>query len=273
MTDIGATFRALHRSGDPFLLVNAWDMGSAKMMQSLGAPAIATTSAGHAFSQGRIDGGTLTRDEALAHAQDLISAVTVPVSGDFENGFGDAPDTVAETIRLAGEVGLAGCSIEDGATPDFTAYDFDLAVERIRAAVAAARALPSDFVLVARADGVMTNQYDVDEAIRRIQAYEAVGADCVYVPAPPDIDALRRIIASVSVPVNVLASGKYASLTQAEFGELGAARLSTGGSLARVAYGAAIDAARGMLNGDFTGLSRAAVEADINKLLTQNQEA
>ena len=270
MSDIGATFRALHRKGNPFLLVNAWDRGSARMMQALGVGAIATTSAGHAFTQGRTDGGTLTRDEALTHAQDLVGAVTVPVSGDFENGFGGAPDTVAETIRLAAEVGLAGCSIEDTALPGFTSYDFDLSVERIRAAAGAARALVSDFVLVARADGVMLGNYDCAEAIRRIQAYEAAGADCVYVPAPPDPAALQRIIASVSVPVNVLTSGPYAALTQADFARMGAARLSTGGSLARVAYGAAIKAARGMLEGDFTGLTQAADENDINDLLTKH---
>ena len=269
MRDIGAEFRALHRKGDPFLLVNAWDKGSARMMQALGASAIATTSAGHSFSEGRIDGGTLTRDEALGHAQDLISAVTVPVSGDFENGFGDAPDVVAQTIRMAGEVGLAGCSIEDGALPSFTAYDFDLAVERIRAAAHAARALPRDFVLVARADGVMTGQYDCAEAIRRIQAYEEAGADCVYVPAPPDRDALRRIIASVSVPVNVLTSGAFATCSRADFAEMGAARISVGGALARVAYGTAISVAKDMLGGDFSGLKRAADEEDINKLLTE----
>ncbi len=268
MADIGTAFRALHRRGDPFLLVNAWDAGSARMMQALGASAIATTSAGHAFSMGRVDGGTLTRDEALEHAQVLVSAVTVPVSGDFENGFGEAPEVVAETIRLAAEIGLAGCSIEDTALPDFTAYGFDLSVERIRAAASAARTLRGDFVLVARADGVMLGQYGVDEAIRRIQAYEAAGADCVYVPAPPDRDALRRIIASVSIPVNVLAAGRFAPLTQAEFAEMGAARLSIGGALARVAYGAAISATRGMLGGDFTGLTRAADQSDINILLT-----
>ena len=268
MRDIGAEFRALHRKGDPFLLANAWDKGSARMMQALGVPAIATTSAGHAFSEGRVDGGTLTRDEALGHAQDLVSAVTVPVSGDFENGFGEAPDEVAQTIRLAFEAGLAGCSIEDTALPEFTSYDFDLAVERIRAATAAARALPRDFILVARADGVMLGNYDGDAAIRRIQAYEAVGADCVYVPAPPDVDALRRIIASVSVPVNVLTSGQYSTLTQADFARMGAARLSTGGALARLAYGAAIDAARAMLGGDFNGLARAMAERDMNALLT-----
>ncbi len=267
MSDVGARFRALHRKGDPFLLVNAWDRGSARMMQSLGASAIATTSAGHAFSIGRVDGGTLTRDEALSHAEDIVSAVSVPVSGDFENGFGEAPDTVAETIRLAYEAGLAGCSIEDTALPDFTPYDFDLAVERIRAAASVARALPGDFVLVARADGVMLSQYDTDEAIRRIQAYEAAGADCVYVPVAPDNAALCRIIQSVSVPVNVLASGRFATMTQDEFAAIGAARISIGGALALVAYGAAISTAKDMLAGDFSGLGRAVGAEAVEKLL------
>ncbi|RKF16263.1 isocitrate lyase/phosphoenolpyruvate mutase family protein [Roseovarius spongiae] len=270
MSDIGARFRALHRRGDPFLLVNAWDAGSARMMESMGAQAVATTSAGHAFSMGRVDGGTLSRDEALAHAQTLAAAVNVPVSGDFENGFAEAPDTVAETIRLADKAGLAGCSIEDTALPAFNSYGFDLAVERIRAASAAARALPRDFVLVARADGVMLGQYDLDEAIRRIRAFEEVGADCVYVPAPPDVDALRRVVASVSIPVNVLAAGRFASLSRTEFAEMGAARLSVGGALSRVAYGAAIKTTRGMLGGDFTGLTRVAGEPEIETLLTRN---
>ncbi|MFX0542298.1 isocitrate lyase/PEP mutase family protein [Roseovarius sp. S4756] len=267
MSDIGSTFRALHRRGDPVLIINAWDRGSARMMQSLGARALATTSAGHAFSMGRVDGGTLSRDEALAHAQDIVSAVTVPVSGDFENGFGEAPEMVAETIRLAQEAGLAGCSIEDTALPDFTPYDFDLAVERIRAAASAARALPRDFVLVARADGVMLKSYDCDEAIRRIRAFEAAGADCVYVPAPPDSEALRRIIDAVSVPVNVLASGGFANVTRDEFAAMGAGRITVGGALARVAYGAAVSTARNMLNGDFSRLARAAAEEDIDDLL------
>lgn len=270
MNDIGTRFRALHRRGDPFLLVNAWDRGSARMMEALGAPAIATTSAGHAFTLGRVDGGTLTRDEALAHAQELVSAVSVPVSGDFENGFGDAPETVAETIRLAAEVGLAGCSIEDTALPGFDPYGFDLSVERIRAAASAARALPGDFVLVARADGVMLGSYDSGEAIRRIQAYEAAGADCVYVPVPPDVATLGRIINSVSVPVNVLVSGQYSTLSRQELAKMGAARLSVGGSLARVAYGAAIGVARDMLTGDHTGLGSAYGEEDINGLLSRD---
>jgi len=269
MTDIGTTFRDLHRPGDPFVLVNAWDIGSARMIEALGAEAIATTSAGHAFTQGRIDGGTLTRDEALAHAQDLASAVSIPVSGDFENGFGAAPDHVAETIRLAQEVGLAGCSIEDTALPAFAPYAFGLAVERIQAAAAQARALPRDFVLVARADGLMLGQYDLAEAIRRVQAFAAAGADCVYVPGLPGPAAAQDVITSVSCPVNILASGSFSTLTQANYAKMGAARLSVGGALARVAYGAAIAATRGMMAGDFTGLARAEAEADINDLLTK----
>ena len=268
MRDIGAEFRKLHRPGDPFLLANAWDRGSAKMLEATGVKAIATTSAGHSFTQGRIDGGTLTRDEALTHAQDLVSAVSVPVSGDFENGFGESPDYVADTIRMAAEVGLAGCSIEDTALPSFAPYKFDLSVERIRAAADAARALRQDFVLVARADGVMCGTYDCDEAIRRIQAYEAAGADCVYVPAPPDVQALKQIITSVSVPVNVLISGPYSTLTQSDFIQMGAARLSTGGSLARVAYGAVVRTTRDMMDGNFTGLARAIDEEEINTMLT-----
>jgi len=169
-------FRSLHRPGDPFVMANAWDAGSAKMLAAMGAQAIATSSAAHAFTLGRADGGTLTRDEALAHAETLVAAVSVPVSGDFENGFGSAPDTCAETVRLASEVGLAGICIEDTDLPSDTPFTRDLAAERIRAAAAAARALPRDFVLVARADGLLTGKYDLDEAIARLRAFETAGA-------------------------------------------------------------------------------------------------
>ncbi|MEL7255005.1 MAG: isocitrate lyase/phosphoenolpyruvate mutase family protein [Pseudomonadota bacterium] len=270
MTDIGATFRALHQRGNPLVMINAWDRGSAVMMQNLGAKAIATTSAGHAFSLGRVDGGTISRDEALAHAQDLVSAVDIPVSGDFENGFGGSPETVAETIRMAAEVGLAGCSIEDTALPEFGAYAFDLSVERIRAAASAARALPGDFVMIARADGLIYETYDLDEAIRRVQAYEAAGADGVYIPAPPDFESLKRIVDSVSVPVNALASGGFANHSLAEFARIGVARISVGAALSRVAYGAAVDAAKEMVSGGFSGLSRAIEEEDMDALLQQN---
>lgn len=251
-TDPGAAFRALHQPGSPFILANAWDRGSAKMLAALGAQAIGTSSAAHAFTVGRPDGGLVSRDEALAHAADLVAATPLPVSGDFENGFGHDPDDVVETVRLAAGVGVAGISIEDTALPDLAPYDFDDAVSRIEAAVGAARSLEQDFVLLARADGVMLRSYDVDEAIRRIQAYEQVGADAVYVPLPPDMAEQRRICQSVSVPVNALAAGPFTSVSLQEFAEAGVARVSLGSALARATHRVINDAARAMFdNGDF----------------------
>ncbi|MEM1267536.1 MAG: isocitrate lyase/phosphoenolpyruvate mutase family protein [Pseudomonadota bacterium] len=235
--DRGAAFRALHRPGTPFILSNAWDLGSARMLAALGAEAIATTSSGFAFTLGRPDMGHVSRDEMLSHCSDLVSAVNLPVSGDLENGYGDAPDAVAETVRLAFEAGLAGCSIEDVAPPEGAAYDRALAVERIRAAVAAARALPRDFVLVARADGVMTEAYSMDEALVRVRAFRDAGADCLYVPLPPDLAALGAIIeAANGRPVNALAVGPFAALTRADFARAGVARISLGGALARATH-------------------------------------
>ncbi len=262
--DPGPNFRALHKPGNPFVLANAWDAGSARVLAALGAQAIGTTSAGHAFTLGKPDMGHVSRDEALAHASDLIAVTSLPVSGDFENGFGEAPDVVAETIRLSCEAGLAGCSIEDTALPDTSAYAFDLAVERIAAAVSAARALPRDFFLLARADGVMNGVYDTDEAIRRIQAFEAAGADGVYVPLPPDMDALARVCASVSVPVNALAAGRFTQVSRAAFAEIGIARISLGSALARATHKTLIDAAKAVMEGDFSqvgGIGGDAVDA------------
>lgn len=251
--DPGPAFRALHRPGDPFILANAWDRGSAAMLAALGAQAIATTSAGHAFTLGKPDMGHVTRDEALAHAQDLVAATPLPVSGDFENGFGDDPDTVAETVRLACEAGLAGISIEDTALPAATPYARDLAVERIKAAVAATRALPRDFVLVARADGVMNGQYDMEEAMARIHAYDAAGADCLYVPIPPDFQALTSLCAATKTPINALAAGRFIKHSRAEFAAAGVARISLGSALARVTHKVIQDAATAMFeDGDFT---------------------
>ena len=264
------TFRDLHKKGDPFILANAWDIGSAKMLAALGAPAIATSSAAHAFTLGRPDGGHVTRDEALAHAQDLVAAVSVPVSGDFENGFGHAPEDCAETVRLSAEVGLAGISIEDAALPDDHAYPFDEAVARIRAAAAAARALPRDFVLVARADGVMNGHYDIEEALRRIRAFDAAGADCLYVPLPKTVDDLKRVIAATEKPVNVLVAGPaYSAIPKADYAAMGAARLSLGSSLARVTHGVIRDTAQAMFGaGDFSPLSKAMPGGDVDALLS-----
>lgn len=250
------SFRALHQRSNPFILANAWDVGSAKMLAGMGAQAIATSSGAHAFTLGRPDMGTITRDEALAHAQELVAAVNIPVSGDFENGFGDDPDTCAETVRLAGEIGLAGISIEDVALPAATPYNYDLSVERIRAAAAAARALPNDFVLVARADGIMNAEYNIDEALRRIKGFDEAGADCLYVPQPASMDDLARICAATSRPVNALAAGPYAKVPRAQFAAIGVARISLGAALARVTHRAIHDAALAMFqDGDFTALS------------------
>ena len=263
------TFRDLHRKGQPFILANAWDIGSAKMLAALGAEAIATSSAAHAFTLGLPDGGHVSRDAALAHAADMVAAVNVPVSGDFENGFGHDPETCAETVRLSAESGLAGISIEDTALPEDRAYDFDASVERIRAAASAARALPQDFVLVARADGVLNGHYDIDEALRRIRAYDEAGADCLYVPMPKTVDDLKRVIAVTEKPVNVLVAGPYSKFSQSEYAAMGAARLSLGSALARVTHRVIHDSARAMFgDGDFTSLANAMPGADVDRLLS-----
>jgi 2-methylisocitrate lyase-like PEP mutase family enzyme len=270
MTDIGATFRALHIPANPFVLVNVWDIGSAKMMAALGAQALATSSAAHAFTQGKPDGGTLTRDAALAHAQDIVAATPLPVQGDFENGFGDDPDTCAETVRLAAEIGLAGICIEDIALPTNDAYGFDLAVERIKAAASTARALPHDFVLTARADGIMCGVYDINEAIRRLQAFEAAGADCLYAPVTETAADIARITAAVTAPVNALVAGQYTKLDLAAFADLNVARLSLGSTLARVTHRAIYDAATEMFeNGGFTLLGTAISGDTVDALLTK----
>ncbi|MDD9922505.1 MAG: isocitrate lyase/phosphoenolpyruvate mutase family protein, partial [Boseongicola sp.] len=226
------------------------------------------SSAAHAFTLGRPDQGYVSRDEALAHAQDLVAAVDVPVSGDFENGYGHDPDTCAETVRLSAEVGLAGISIEDAALPDDKAYERELAVERIKAASAAARGLSKDFILVARADGIMNGHYDIEEAIERVRGYDAAGADCIYVPLPKTIDDLKRVIAATDKPVNVLVAGPYANRTHNEFAQMGAARLSLGSSLARVTHRAIHDTAKAFLSdGDFSGLAAAMPGSDVDNLL------
>ena len=262
------SFRDLHAPGNPFILANAWDIGSAKMLAGLGAQAIGTSSAAHAFTLGFPDGGHLSRDQALAHAQDLIAAVPVPVSGDFENGFGHAPEDCAETVRLSGEIGLAGISIEDAALPDDRAYPFEEAVERIKAASAAARALPDDFVLVARADGIMNGHYDIEEALRRIRAFDAAGADCLYVPLPKTLDDLSRVIKATSKPVNVLVAGPSAPHARATYADMGVARISLGSALARVTHAAIKDCADAMFTqGSFAPLTKAAPGDEIDALL------
>lgn len=222
-------FRALHVRGKPLVMPNPWDIGSAKVMAQLGAKALATTSSDHGFTLGLSDGGQIAREVALQHAADICAVVDVPVNGDFENGFGENPETVAETVRLAAEVGLAGVSIEDTAVPTTDSYPFDLALTRIEAAAAAARS--AGIVLTARADGWLLRNYDQAEALRRCEAFAEAGADVLYAPL---VDAeTTHALAAIGVPINILAAGDMRDLTAEQMGALGAARISIGGGLAR----------------------------------------
>jgi 2-methylisocitrate lyase-like PEP mutase family enzyme len=261
-------FHDLHQQGC-FVIPNPWDRGSAKMMAALGAKALATSSAAHAFTLGRPDLGGVTREEALAHAQDLIAATNLPVSGDFENGFGDSPEAVAETVRLSGEVGLSGISVEDTQmVPGTAPYAFDLALERIKAGVSAAKSLGRPFVFCARADGVMHGTYDLAEGIRRLQAFEAAGADLLYIPVPPGKAELKQILASVTKPVNALAAGPLKALTVAELATMGVRRISTGSQIARLTHAAIRDATSAMLGqGSFAPLMGTADGDEIDALL------
>ena len=261
-------FHDLHQAGC-FVIPNPWDAGSARMMAALGAKALATSSAAHAFTLGRADMGGVSRDEALAHAEMMVTATDLPVSGDFENGFGDAPEVVAETVRLAAEVGLSGISVEDtmmGAGNP--AYAFDDAVDRIRAGASAARALGRPFVFCARADGVMNGSYDLAEGIRRLQAFEAAGADLLYLPVPPGRAELARVLASVTKPVNALAAGALTALSVGELAAMGVRRISTGSQIARLTHAAIRDSVQAMLReGSFAPLSGAASGDEIDGLL------
>ena len=271
--DPGAALRALHRPGDPFVLMNAWDNGSARLLAALGAQAIGTTSAGFAFTLGLPDGARIGRDQAIEHAAALAEATPLPVSADLENGYAETPEGVAETIRLAAGAGLAGASIEDTDLPGTGAYWFDLALDRVRAAVEAARSLPRDFVLVARADGILTGAYGVREAERRIEAFAEAGADCVYAPLLPDLAVVTRVCAAVRVPVNVLAAGPMRAHTRAELAAAGVARISLGSGLARVGQAAILAAARAALAGDFRPLAGGASGAEVDALLAQGAGA
>jgi len=244
LSDVAARFLDLHRSDGPLLIPNPWDAGSARLLASLGFQALATTSSGFAATLGRLD-GHVTRDEALTHAAALVAAVDVPVSADLEHGFAHEPEAVAEAVRLAAATGLAGCSIEDATKrPGDPIYEMSLAVDRVRAAVEAAHAGPSGIVLTARAENLLHGR-DLADTIARLQAFEAAGADVVFAPGLRAIDDVRAVVASVGVPVNVLAFPGGPGV--AELAEAGVARISVGGTLAYTALGAAVEAASSLL--------------------------
>ena len=239
-------FQALHHRPGAFVIPNPWDAGTARILTSLGFEALATTSAGLAFTLGRRDGdGSVSRDEALANAKAIVDATDLPVAADLENGYGDSPEAAAETIRLAGQTGLVGASIED-TTGDSRRpiYDFQQAVERVAAAAEASRALPFSFMFVARAENFLHGRPDLDDTIRRLQAFEAAGADVLYAPGLTRAEDIRTVCAAVRKPVNVVMGLKSTSFSVAELAALGVRRISVGSALSRAALGAFVRAAR-----------------------------
>ena len=248
-------FRKLHERPGAFIIPNPWDAGTAKLLTALGFEALATTSLGLANSLGRVDGTlTVSRDEVLENCRAICAATPLPVSADLENLYADEPKAAAEMIRLAANTGLVGGSIEDATgREDERIYDFTLAVERVHAAVEVARALPFPFVLTARAENMIQGHVDLDDTIRRLQAFEKAGADVLYAPGLRDLATIRTVCSSVRKPVNVVMSHGDPSLTLAQLEEAGAKRISVGGSLNRLALAAFLKGAREMKDkGGFT---------------------
>jgi 2-methylisocitrate lyase-like PEP mutase family enzyme len=261
-------FKALHEREGAFVIPNPWDLGSARLLANLGFEALATTSAGFANSLGRLD-GEVTRDEVLEHCRALCAATDLPISGDLENCFADEPEKAAETIRLAAKAGLVGCSIEDfTGDPSNPIYELELAVERVRAAAEAARSLDFPFTLTARAENLLHGINDLDDAIRRLQAFEKAGADVLYAPGLKTLEEVRLVTSSVSKPVNVLATF-VKGVNVRELAQAGARRISVGGALARAAITVLIRAGEEMKNeGSFGWVSRLASSDEVSKLLS-----
>jgi 2-methylisocitrate lyase-like PEP mutase family enzyme len=250
-----AAFRALHERPGAFIIPNPWDAGTARLLASLGFEALATTSLGLANALGRPDGaGVVSREEVLANCRAISEATDLPVSADLENCYAHEPRAAAEMIRLAAGAGVVGGSVEDATgDPAKPIYDFPLAVERVQAAVEVARSLPFPFMLTARAENLLHGRPDMDDTIRRLQAFEAVGADVLYAPGVRDLAQIRAVVAAVRRPVNVVMSAADPSLTAAELGAAGVKRISVGGSLSRLALAAFLRGAREMRErGGFT---------------------
>jgi len=268
----GQVFRALHERDQAFIIPNPWDAGTARLLAHLGFEALATTSAGYAFSVGRRD-NTTDRSEMMAHVAKIVSATDLPVSADLENGFGDSPEIVAETIRLAAASGLAGCSIEDMSSenmhgqPGHAIYEHEHAVDRIRAAVEVARALPFAFTLTARAENYLVGKPDLKDTIRRLQAYQTAGANVLYAPGLTSKADIAAVVSSVDRPVNVVMGLQGVQLSLAELSAIGVKRVSVGSALSRAALGAFLRAAREMReHGTFTFAEEAVSYRDISAM-------
>jgi 2-methylisocitrate lyase-like PEP mutase family enzyme len=255
----GQDFRLLHHRERAFIMPNPWDAGTARMLAHLGFEALATTSAGNAFSLGQKD-GTVGRERTLANAAAIAAAADLPVSGDLENGFGDSPEMAAETIRMAAEAGLVGGSIEDATgRPDQPIDGVEHAIERVQAAAEAAHALPFPFTLTARAENYLYGREDLKDTIHRLRTYQEAGADVLYAPGIRTREDIAAVVSSVDRPVNVLMGLEGIGLTLEELSEMGVRRVSVGGALCRMALGAFIGAAREMKErGTFRFTKRAA---------------
>jgi len=262
------TFRALHQAPGTFVIPNPWDVGSARILAGLGFKALATSSAAAAAMSGRRD-HDLTREESLTHCRLIVNATDLPVSADLGKGFGDRPDDVAVTLRLTAEAGLVGCTIEDSTgNSQSPLYDFSRAVERIAAAAEAARALPFPFLLTARAHNFLYANPSLDETIKRLQAFEKVGADVLFAPGLPDLESVRTVCSALSKPFNFMVGIKGKSFSVNELAEAGVKRISVATSLYRAAMTSFLDAAREIKEkGQFRFLDRATTTAELNDLM------
>lgn len=261
-------FRSLHHSPGVFVIPNPWDIGSARLLAGLGFQALATSSAASANVIGRRD-GSLTRNEALLHARTIVDATELPVSADLEKGFGDTPGVVAETVRLAAEAGLVGCTIEDTTgDPERPLYEMSLAVERIAAGAEAAHALTIPFMLTARAHNLLFPNPNLDETIARLQAFEKAGADVLFAPGLPDLQAVRAVCSAVSKPVNFMVGIKGKSFPSRDLAEAGVKRISLATSLYRAAMTGLLSAAREIMSeGRFSFVDRCATTRELNQLM------
>jgi len=262
-------FKALHERTEAFVIPNPWNAGTAKILTALGFEALATTSAGYAFSIGQEDStANLTRDGILQNAKEIVEATHLPVSADLQNGFGPSPETCSETIRMASAIGLAGGSIEDATGhPSVPIYDFQLAVERVEAAAETAQT--HQFLLTARAENFLHGRPNLEDTIRRLQSFADAGADVLYAPGLPSLEAIREVCASVSKPVNVLMGLQGATFSVEELAAVGVKRISVGGSFARAAFGAFVRAAREVKEkGTFTYATEAISHTEVSAHMT-----
>ena len=269
----GAAFRALHQRKQAFIIPNPWDIGSARLLAHMGFEALATTSMGYAFSVGKPD-GAVGRDEMIAHVGEIARATDLPVSADLENCYADEPQAAAETIKLAAVAGVVGGSIEDSTgRPEQPIYEFSHAVDRVRAAVAAARSLPFAFTLTARAENYLHGKPDLKDTVKRLQAFQEAGADVLYAPGLRSKEDIAAVLTSVDRPVNVLMGLQGVLLTLDELSKMGARRISVGSALQRTALGAFLRGAREMLDkGTFTFASEAANPKEIKEVFSSPGE-